>query len=227
MCYECVTSLHANVLRVCMRMCYESACECAASERGCIRMCFICCDSNFICLFFLISGQLCLCFTAVNQCTATSVIMSQDFDGADADDLFDSPTKPLDLKTCNLFKLPAVDTSGLSLGWRCRHCGGSWKKRNSTKVVAHLAGIRHESINVCDFSKTMPSKEEQAAYQCRGNLWRAGKSSRAFRQEVIDNHLTDRHDAIVCLDDVRKGDSGVRLFDDDDVPKQGYVPRYW
>jgi len=151
--------------------------------------------------------------------------MLQDFDGANADDFFNSPAKPLDLKTCSVYDLPVVDTTGLSKGWRCRHCGGHWAKRNSTKVVAHLARIRHELINVCDFNKTMPSKEEQAAYRHRGNLWRAGRSSRAFKQEVIDNHLTDRHDAIVRLDDVRKGDSGVRLFDDDDVPKQGHVPR--
>jgi len=151
--------------------------------------------------------------------------MSQDFDGADADDLFDSPVKPLDLKTCNVFKLPAVDTTGLSLGWRCHHCGGSWKKRNQTKVVTHLAGMRDESINLCDFNKTIPSKEDQIAHRHCGALLRAGRSTRAFKQEVIDNHLNDGHDAIVRLDDVRKGASGAQLFAEDDVPKQGHVPR--
>ena len=70
--------------------------------------------------------------------------MSQD--SVDADDLFDSPEKPLDLKTCSVFALPAVDTTNLSKGWRCRHCGGSWAKRNQTKAAAHLANIAGELI---------------------------------------------------------------------------------
>jgi len=84
-------------------------------------------QSNFIRPFFWISGCLCLCCTAVNQSTATTAIMLQD--PVDADDLFDSPEKPLDLKTCSVFMLPAVDTTNLFKGWRCRHCGGSWAKR--------------------------------------------------------------------------------------------------
>jgi len=59
--------------------------------------------SNFIRPFFSISGCLCLCCTAVNQSTATTAIMSQD--PVDADDLFDSPEKPSDLKTCSVFLL--------------------------------------------------------------------------------------------------------------------------
>ena len=56
-----------------------------------------------------------MCHTAVNQSTATTAIMSQD--PVDADNLFDSPAKPLDLKTCSVFLLPAVETTNLSKGW--------------------------------------------------------------------------------------------------------------
>jgi len=161
----------------------------------------------------------------------------------DADDLFDSPEKPLDLKTCAVFLLPAVDTTNLSKGWRCRHCGGSWAKRNQTKVRAHLSNIAGESIATCDFNLTMPSEAERAAYAFRGSLLIAGWNSRAFKAEVIDNHLSDRHDAVVRAADVQKGTSAVQprsdLFDDEDeddemphlnkrafsVNKPGYPPR--
>jgi len=81
--------------------------------------------------------------------------MSQD--SVDADDLFDSPEKPSDLKTCSVFLLPAVDTTNLSKGWRCCHCGGSWAKHNQTKVTAHLSNIAGESIATCDFNLTLGS----------------------------------------------------------------------
>jgi len=165
--------------------------------------------------------------------------MSQD--SVDADDLFDSPEKPLDLKTCSVFLLPAVDTTKLSKGWRCRHCGGSWAKRNQTKVTAHLSNIAGKSIASCDFNLTMSSEAERAAYAFRGSLLIAGRNSRAFKAKVIDNHLSDRHDAVVCAADVQKGTSAVQpqsdLFDDEDdemprlnksafsVDKPGYPPR--
>ena len=133
--------------------------------------------------------------------------MSQD--SVDADDLFDSPEKPLDLKTCSVFALPAVDTTNLLKGWRCRHCGGSWAKRNQTKVTAHLSNIAGESITLCDFNLTMPSDAERAAYAYRGSLLIAGRNSRAFKAEVIDNHLSDRHDAVVRAADARKGTFAV------------------
>jgi len=138
---------------------------------------------------------------------ATTAIMSQDSD--DANDLFDSPAKPLDLKTCSVFLLPAVDTTNLSKGWRCRHCGGSWAKRNQTKVTAHLSNIAGESIATCDFNLTLPSEAERAAYAFHGSLLIAGRKSRAFKAEVIDNHLSDPHDAVVCAADARKGTSAV------------------
>jgi len=69
----------------------------------------------------------------------------------------------------------------------------------------------------------------------------AGRNSRAFKAEVIDNHLSDRHDAVLRAADSRKGASALRprsdLFDDEDdempaldnrsrsVPKPGYPPR--
>jgi len=65
--------------------------------------------------------------------------MPQDSD--DADDLFDSPAKPLDLNTCSVFLLLAVDTSNLSKGWHCHHCGGSWAKRNQAEATAQQNGI--------------------------------------------------------------------------------------
>jgi len=138
--------------------------------------------------------------------------MSQD--SVDADDLFDSPEKPLDLKTCSVFVLPAVDTmhlsTNLSKGWRCRHCGGAWAKRNQTKVTAHLSNIAGVSISLCGFNLTMPSDAERAAYAYRGSLLIAGPNSRAFKAEVIDNHLSDWYDAVVRADDVRKGTFAVR-----------------
>jgi len=87
----------------------------------------------------------------------------------------------------------------------------------------------------------MPSEAEQAAYAYRGSLLIAGRNSRTFKAEVIENHLSDRHDAVVRAADVRKGTSAVRpqsdLFDDEDdempplnkrafsVDKPGYPPR--
>jgi len=144
--------------------------------------------------------------------------MSQDSD--DDENLFDSPAKPLDLKPCSVFLLPAVDTRNLSKGWRCRHCGGSCAKRNQTKVTAHLSNIAGGSIATCDFNLTMLSKAEGAACAFCGSLLIAGRNSRALKAKVIDNHLSDRHDAVVCAADVRKGTSAVQpqsnLFDDDE-----------
>jgi len=120
--------------------------------------------------------------------------MSQD--PVDADDLFDSPEKQSDLKTCSVFLLPAVDTTNLSNGWRCRHCGCSWAKRNQTKVTAHLSNIAGKSIALCGFNLTMPSEAERAAYAYQGSLLIAGRNSCAFKAEVLDNHLNDRHDAV-------------------------------
>jgi len=117
--------------------------------------------------------------------------MSQDT--VDADDLFDSPAKPLDLKTCSVFLLPAVDTTNLSKGWRCHHCGGSWVKRNQTKVMAHLSNIAGESIATCGCNLRMPSEAERAAYAYRGSLLIAGRNSRTFKAKVIENHLNDGH----------------------------------
>jgi len=148
-----------------------------------------------------------MCCTAVNQSTATTAIMLQD--PVDADGLFDSPEKPLDLKTCSVFLLPAVETTNLSKGWRCRHCGGSWAKHNQTKVTALLSNTAGKSIATCDFNWTTASEGEQAAYAFRGSLLIAGRNSRAFKAKVIDNHLSDRHDAVVRAVDVRKGTSAV------------------
>jgi len=131
-------------------------------------------------------------------------------DADDVDPLFDSPAKPLDLKTCSVFILPAVDTTNLQSGWRCRHCGSSWAKRNQTKVMAHLAKIAVQSITLCDFNLSMPSEDELAAHAFCGSLLIAGPNSRAFKCKVIDNHLSDRHVAVVCVADKRKGTSAVR-----------------
>jgi len=139
-----------------------------------------------------------------------------------------------------VFCLPAVDTSNLQSGWRCRHSGSSWAKRNQTKVTAHLAKIAGEWITLCDFNLSMPSEAEQAASAFCGSLLIAGQNSRAFKSKVIHINLSDWHDAVVRAADVRKGTSAVRprsnLFDDDDempgldprscsVPKPGYIPR--
>jgi len=107
-------------------------------------------------------------------------------------------------------------------------------------VTAHLAKIAGESIALCDFNLSMSSEDELPACAFRGSLLRAGCNSWVFKAEVIDNHLSDWHDALVHAADVRKGTSAVRprsdLFDEDDempvldprscsVPKPGYVPR--
>jgi len=169
---------------------------------------------------------------------ATTAIMSYDFD--DVDNLFDSPTKPLDLKTCSVFVLPVVDTTNLQKGWCCRHCQSAWAKRNQTKATAHLAKTAGKSIVVCDFNLSMPSEAESAAFAFRGSLLIAGQNSRVFKAEVIDNHLSDRHDALVHATDEQKGTSAIQprsdLFAKEEavsglnrrcgsVPKLGHVPR--
>jgi len=115
-------------------------------------------------------------------------------------------------------------------------------KRNQTKVTAHLSNVAGESIALCGFNLTMPSEAEPAAYAYQGSLLIAGPNSRAFKAEVIDNHLSDRHNTVVPAADVPKGTSAVRprsdLFDEEDddemprlnkrafsVDKPGYPPR--
>jgi len=133
--------------------------------------------------------------------------MSHDSD--DVDDLFDTPVKPLDLKTCAVFILPAVDTTNLQSGWRCRHCGSSWAKCNQTKVTAHLAKIAGKSISLCDFNLSMPPEDELAVCTFCGSLLMVGQNSRAFKAKAIYNHLSDRHDALVRAANVQKGTSVV------------------
>jgi len=87
-----------------------------------------------------------------------------------------------------------------------------WTKvlRNQTKVTAHLSNMAGESIALCSFNLSMPSEAERAACAFRGSLLIAGLNSRTFKAEVIDNHLSDHHDAVIRAADVRKGTSSVR-----------------
>jgi len=202
-------------------------------------MCINCCDLTSFAPFFEFL-DICTCVT-LKSISQRQQLLCMLQDPVDVDDLFDSPAKPLDLKKCSVFVLLAVDTTNLSKGWRCCHCRGAWAKRNQTKVTAHLAKIGGESITLCDFNLTMPSGAERAAHDAfRGSLLIAGRNSRTFRAKVIDNHLSDWHDALVCADDMRKGTSDVRpqanLFNEDDempgldprscsVPKPSYARR--
>ncbi len=121
--------------------------------------------------------------------------MSNDPD--DPSNFFDTPTKPMDLKTCNVFSLPAVDIANQPKGWTCHHCGCSWAMRNQRKVTSHLAKIEGQSIATCQRNLSMPSKEELAVYAYRGSAMMAGRNSQAFKAKVIDNHLSDCHDSLV------------------------------
>jgi len=57
----------------------------------------------------------------------------------------------------------------------------------------------------------------------------AVSNSHAFEAEVIDNHLSDHHNALVRAANERKGTSAVHprsdLFDEDEVMPGGCVPR--
>jgi len=142
--------------------------------------------------------------------------MSDD-DSRNTDTLFDSPMRKLDLKTCHVFHLPAVETMEDD-GWRCCHCGLVWKKRNQTKMVYHLAQLQGGFVGTCTRSLSFPSDEELEAYSYRAKALLAGRNSRAHRVVALDNHVTDRHSAVLRAVEAKREVSRVDLF-------KGSVPR--
>jgi hypothetical protein len=128
-----------------------------------------------------------------------------DDDSGDSNLWSDSPQKEkVDLKTCYVFNLPAVILEGQGSGWKCAHCGTTWKSRNQTKAAHHLAQLKGAYVSACTFSLRLPTPAEREAYKCRANEIIAGRDSRTSRDQAIYNQLTDRHDALVRTVDERK-----------------------
>ena len=116
---------------------------------------------------------------------------------SDDSDGFMEPQEELDLKTCSVLQLPAVEIKNLNKGWTCGHCGNYWSTRNRTKMIHHLAQTGRESIKACPRNRSMPSAAEKEAYQYRLRAFNAGRNSRQHKADTIDNRIDDRHEAIV------------------------------